>query len=878
MNSKMKKVISVLTVTSILGTSIVTPFNVFSEAPVEATVLATAPKYTVPATQAPYLLFTKTNVSNYLPNIRFNGSYLVVDVTKLPKGYGLQTSLPDGTIDTQYSTTAVGVAQSLYIYIETQKFGKNTMVGINVISPDGKTVERNDAILTAADFIGDLTGLQDFGQKVYNLYENTLFLHLAKGITQADIDTAYAAAQNVASSYERDRLMRLLDEMQWEFDDNNARDLQKQFNNANGAVSDLFVNNEQTSGTIKSTVTQSAIDAAKALVNQLTDSTQKTEMLVNVQLAQNFLNSSNSASTLALTPTRPFDATNAVLGLFANNNPSTNVLKPTTDQQAIDDAQKLVDGLADVTIRANMQVTMEQAKDLLKVKNTPQDYSLLANDADITSTAVTGTVGKGVTSVCLLIDGVVKATVTVNTDRTYSLSTNNFITQGSKVEVAGYTGTTEVARKIVKVSNNEKPLVPGANEGLAKQMAATAVLALFKDNEPNTNTLKPTTAQKTIDFAQNMINVVLDPVVKANMQKELDKAQNLLSGTKAPENFSLIVAPYQLGKDSYVTGQFSGSIAKISLTVNDVEGNKISVTSPDFKYYANPLIRNVTDSVKLTAYGVDGKVLDTKPVAVTKPVVAGSITSIAPYKLGTDGYVTGTFTGDITKVELQVNKVAIKRIGVRDGIINFYAKPNITKTTDVVEMVGYNSAGEVVSTKAVPFASAGLSGSMIVEPFLLGVDGYVTGTFTGDITKVELQVNKVAIKRIGVTDGVIRFYAKPNITKATDVVEMIGYNSAGQVVSTKAVPFVSASPYDRVTVEPFLLGTDGYVKGKFTADVAKISLSVNNVLQKTISVPTTGSDYQYYAKLLIKNRTDSVTLTAYDATGSTINIVSVPVL
>ncbi|WP_376701074.1 toxin Cry1Ac domain D-VI-related protein [Listeria grandensis] len=58
----------------------------------------------------------------------------------------------------------------------------------------------------------------------------------------------------------------------------------------NGAVSDLFTNNLQTSGTIKSTVTQSAIDAAKALVNQLTDSTQKTALLANVQLAQSLLN------------------------------------------------------------------------------------------------------------------------------------------------------------------------------------------------------------------------------------------------------------------------------------------------------------------------------------------------------------------------------------------------------------------------------------------------------------------------------------------------------------------------------------------------------------------------------------------------------------
>ncbi|WP_425324803.1 immunoglobulin-like domain-containing protein [Listeria grandensis] len=45
-----------------------------------------------------------------------------------------------------------------------------------------------------------------------------------------------------------------------------------------------------------------------------------------------------------------------------------------------------------------------------------------------------------------------------------------------------------------------------------------------------------------------------------------------------------------------------------------------------------------------------------------------------------------------------------------------------------------------------------------------------------------------------------------------------------------------------------------------------------------MSVPTTGPDFQYYAKTLIKNWTDTVTLTAYNALGGEIKTVSVPVL
>ncbi|MBC1434389.1 hypothetical protein HB848_03455 [Listeria rocourtiae] len=631
MKRQMKKVISVLTVTSILGVGFTAPFNVFSEAKVQAAVSATAPTYTAPATLPASKNFSKANVSAYLPMIEFHGVYLEIDMTKLVKGDSLQVKLPDGTTHTQTSTTAAGVSEKMFINILNQEYTKNMRVSINVLSSAGKIIEQNDAALTGADFIGDAEkGLQDFGQKVYNLYQNSMLATVATEITQIDVDAAENVALTIEDSAEKARLLTLLNEAHQQFDTNMYLQTKKQNEKARQAVNELFLNNTPESGAIKPTLSQFAVNSTRALVNQLPDSAQKTEMLADLNLAQTLLNSSHPT----LPPTSATEAANAVLGLFTNNNPSTNVLKPTTDQQAIDAAQKLVDAVADAMVRANMQVDM-------------------------------------------------------------------------------------------------------------------------------------------------------------------DKANALLKAVSAPANFNLTVAPYQLGKDNYVTGQFSGSIAKISLTVNNIEGSKINVSAPDFKYYANNVIRNATDSVKLTAYDSSGKVLDTKTVTVTKVAPKGTITSLAPFQLGKDGYVTGTFTGDIVKVVLQVNKVEFQRISVTDGTIKYYAKPNIKKATDLVEIVAYNAAGEDVSIKAVTLTSAATT------------DKPMTGN---------------------------------------------------------------------VTANPFLLGTDGYVKGQFTGDVAKISLTVNNVKQSTINVPTTGSDFQYYAKTVIKNRTDIVTLTAYNALGDAIKTVSVPVL
>ncbi|MBC2327193.1 toxin Cry1Ac domain D-VI-related protein [Listeria booriae] len=764
-----KQVVSSLTIISILGASIATPFNVLSEAPVEAAVLATAPKYTAPTTQMPYLTFTKTNVSNYLPTISFNGVYLVVDITKLPKGYGLQTTLPDGTIDKQYSTTAAGVAQSISIYMTYQEFSKNSTMNINVISPDGKIVEQNNAVLTAADFVGTFgTGLQDFGQKVYNLYENTLFLHLAAGVTQADIDVAYAAAQNVDPSYERDRLMDLLDAMQWEFDDNNARALQKEFNTANGAVSDLFVNNLQTSGAIKSTVTQSAIDAAKALVNQLTDSPQKTALLANVQLAQNFLNSTSTpapttpttpAPAPSATPTSNFVASNAVLGLFENNNPSTNTLKSTTDQQAIDAVQKLVDGVADATVRANMQVDIERAKDLLKLKDTVADYSLVPNDADITSTAITGKVGKGVTTVRLAIDGVVKKTGTVNTDGTFSVATENFITQGSTVEIVGYNGTSEVVRKTVKVSHNLKPLVPGANEALAKQMATNAVLDLFKDNEPNTNTLKPTTTQKTIDYVQSLINVVQDATVKANMQKDLDKAESILNASYN------ITANDTTLKAANITGTVGNGITIVRLAVDGIVKKTGKVNTDGT--YAIATDSLLTAGAKIEVIGYESTTeMVRKTVTITndeKPVLEGMTVDSDSIK----GSVTA---GSATIFRVSVNGVASKTGTIAaDG--KFQSSIGKQAAGTVVKIEIKDSTGGYSTSRVASTVVTGAATVKLTAPKLNKIEGnYITGTAPKGTESITVYEDGAAVRAMNISsmtsnqDGSFTFkvYVAPN--------------------------------------------------------------------------------------------------------------------
>ncbi|MBC1937348.1 hypothetical protein HCA69_13275 [Listeria grandensis] len=523
------------------------------------------------------------------------------------------------------------------------------------------------------------------------------------------------------------------------------------------------------------------------------------------------------------------------MGLFANNNPSTNVLKPTTDQQAIDDAQKLVDGVADATVRANMQVAIEQAKGLLTLKNTPLDYSLLANGADITSTAITGTIGKGITSVSLLIDGDVKATGTVNSDGTYSIPTNDFITQGSKVEVAGYNGTTEVARKTVKVSNNEKPLAPGANEALAKTMAANAVLALFQDDKSSTNKLKTTTAQKTIDFAQNMINVVLDPVVKAALQAELDKAQQLL-------NNSVLAIP-QLNPMTEADTVFSGQLdvskynpGTIRIYINNAPATVVTVdASGNFSF--NIGNRQAGDVIGVDYKDRTGQYNTTTKTSITVTPVASNLTINKMTE--NDDTITGK-TAPNAKVRYVVSGQAVN-VGNADANGNYSMYIGKQKTGTVVGVEVFDPA----TNKYKATVTTTVLAVNVTIQSMTNTNDTVSGTAPAS-AKLRFLINGTAVN-VGTADasGNYSKYVGTQIVGTTVAVEILNPDT-GKYELAKTTTVTGAPKSVNYTVGA-LTTEDDTLSGTAPAN-AKLRFSINGNLISVITADASGNYSKYIGK------------------------------
>ncbi|MBC1334963.1 hypothetical protein HB820_06600 [Listeria booriae] len=356
------------------------------------------------------------------------------------------------------------------------------------------------------------------------------------------------------------------------------------------------------------------------------------------------------------------------------------------------------------------------------------------------------------------------------------------------------------------------------------------------------------------------------------------KASASVTTTVVSTQTTLTTNDFTIGADNYIKGTYSGSsVAKLAIEVNGVVQQKITATGSPYQYYAKGKVTAGTDQVYVISYNANGDQLKRVKVNV-KTLTSGTITP-ATFYVGKDNYVTGTLTGDVSKFSLTINGVETAKINVTTApTFRYYANNLIRNLTDVVTVNGYDSAGKLLdSTTLTVDKQRGNQGSIAtVAPFTLGKDSYVTGTYTGDIAKVELQVNDSTLQRITVpADGTIKYYAKGKINALTDVVKLIGYDSTGVAVSTKVVSVTGAN--GSITVNPYVIGTDSYVKGTFSGNVAKVSLTVNGEKKTTIPVPASGANYQYYAKSLITEATDVVVVTAYNSAGGVLDTKAVSV-
>ncbi|MBC2304049.1 hypothetical protein HCB83_04175 [Listeria booriae] len=319
---------------------------------------------------------------------------------------------------------------------------------------------------------------------------------------QAAIDAAQKAIDAVTEPAAKAELQANLNKAQEQLDAQKAAELAAQ-NQAREAVNNLFTNQDPT-GNITGTMTQSDIDAAQALINKVTDPAKKADLQKDLDAAQAQLNAKNEATADA-----------SVKDLF-NNNDTTGTIKDATDQKAIDAAQKAIDAVANPAKKADLQKDLNEAQAQLDARNA-------AEAADKGQQVIAG----------FLVNQLYQNN-DPSTDAIKDI-TNQAAIDAAQTQVDLLLPSavkTDLQNKV----NRAQELLDARNEAAAEQARQAAAEASIKDlfnNNDTTGTIKDATDQKAIDAAQKTIDAVTDPTKKAELQKDLDEAQKQLDARNA---------------------------------------------------------------------------------------------------------------------------------------------------------------------------------------------------------------------------------------------------------------------------------------------------------------------------------------------------------
>ncbi|MBC2245271.1 hypothetical protein HCB25_14395 [Listeria booriae] len=342
-----------------------------------------------------------------------------------------------------------------------------------------------------------------------------------KDTTDQDaIDAAQKVIDAVKDQATKDALQANLDKAQELLNAKKAEEKAEQDRQAaaDKAVNELFKDNKPATGTIKDTTDQAAIDAAQKVIDAVKDQATKDALQANLDKAQELLNAKKAEEKAE--QDRQNAADKAINELFKDNKPSTGVIKDTTDQKAIDEAQKLIDAVTDPTMKQELQNNLDKVQELLDAKKAEekaeQDRQAAAdkavNELFKDNKPATGTIKD--TTDQAAIDAAQKVIDAVKDQATKDALQANL----------------DKAQELLNAKKAEEKA-----EQDRQNAADKAINELFKDNKPSTGVIKDTTDQKAIDEAQKLIDAVTDPTMKQELQNNLDKVQELLDAKKAEE-------------------------------------------------------------------------------------------------------------------------------------------------------------------------------------------------------------------------------------------------------------------------------------------------------------------------------------------------------
>ncbi|EUJ42492.1 immunoglobulin-like domain-containing protein [Listeria riparia] len=352
--------------------------------------------------------------------------------------------------------------------------------------------------------------------------------------------------------------------------------------------------------------------------------------------------------------------------------------------------------------------------------------------------------------------------------------------------------------------------------------------------------------------------------------KELDRSDVTIQEVP-PTVGDITAAEYTIGS-SYITGSYTGDVARINVSINGDELEQIPASGNQYRYYVGSRVTSLDDKVEVIAYDAKGKELNRTNVSLKQDLPVGSIISNDYLVGGADKYIRGTATGDITHVKLEVNGTIMSSPAFiqENSSFQYYVGSHIASIDDNVVLVGYDAEGVEVSRTKVNLKET--QGTIATQDYLVGgADKYIRGTTTGDITHVKLEVNGTVMTSPALIqeDNSFQYYTGSHIASTDDNVVLIGYNAQGKEISRKTVNLIATQ--GTIAVEDYVVGgADKYIHGTSTGDVYRLKLIVNGETLSSKTYVQPGNVFNYYVASdeIISAENDKVEMVAYDNMGN----------
>ncbi|EOH52855.1 hypothetical protein UA3_02545, partial [Enterococcus faecium EnGen0263] len=328
-------------------------------------------------------------------------------------------------------------------------------------------------------------------------------------------------------------------------------------------------------------------------------------------------------------------------------------------------------------------------------------------------------------------------------------------------------------------------------------------------------------------------------------------------GTITPDDYDLS------NNHRKITGSYDGDVAKVQVELNgEVLSGNGTLKDGKFEYYIGGHITSTKDQVFVIAYDEKGNQLDKKQVIIKQGQTQGTVTP--------DGYdlsnnhrkITGSYDGDVAKVQVELNGEVLPGNGtLKDGKFEYYIGGHITSTKDQVFVIAYDKQGKQLDKQQVSVTKSVTEGTVKPNEFSLAKDNKITGSYSGDIAEIDLQVNGTILPGKGsFKDGSFSYYVGKNVTSEKDEVYVIALDKKGQVLDKEKVDLEGTA--GTITVDSYNLNTNK-ITGTFTGDVAYFKVKINdNELSKggTLS----GNKFSYYVGHFIAHADDKVVIIAFD--------------